>query len=46
MTEITRIEARYVVRSRLANLLQKLFGDPINYTVKVFMSLRPLHGSC
>ncbi|KAI1631180.1 hypothetical protein F4809DRAFT_633470 [Biscogniauxia mediterranea] len=27
MTEVTRLEARYVLRSKLANLLQQLFGE-------------------
>ncbi|KAL2815794.1 hypothetical protein BDW59DRAFT_166611 [Aspergillus cavernicola] len=34
MPEVTRIEARYVVRSRLASLLQDFFGEPSNYSVK------------
>ena len=35
MTEVTRLEARYVVRSKLEDLLQTLFGNSTNYTVKV-----------
>jgi len=35
MTEVTRLEARYVVRSKLESLLQELFGDQTNYSVKV-----------
>jgi len=35
MTEVTRLEARYVVRSKLESLLQELFGGQTNYSVKV-----------
>lgn len=35
MAAITRLEARYVEKSKLESLLQRLFGDPPNYSVKV-----------
>lgn len=35
---MTRLEARYVVKSKLENLLKELFGT--NYSVEVFKAAR------
>jgi hypothetical protein len=37
MTEITHLEARYVDRAKLDNLLEELFRSSSNYSVKVFI---------
>ena len=40
MSEITRLEARYINRSMLEALLKREFGDSINYTVVVLRIFR------